>query len=208
MKKRTRQNKVSSNPLSPKQKEVRAAYHEAGHAVLCCLLRQPFSVASIEREGKTLGRVTIDIIGYETKGDFVKDTDGVFTIRKRGGLTERRVEKLTLVFSAGPVAEALFQGVHLATEHGWAYDRDDATAFALELFENRVAAEEYVDAVSERTQTIIAHPAVFSAVDAVAGELLNEKKLSSRTIRKIIKEEIGTDFSFKHLLEHKKIKPQ
>lgn len=49
----------STAQLSAYTLRVRTAFHEAGHAVLACLLRQPFHYASIEPDGPVRGHVML-----------------------------------------------------------------------------------------------------------------------------------------------------
>lgn len=44
-------------PKTTDDQLTRVAYHEAGHAVLACLLREPFDFVSIERKGREGGRM-------------------------------------------------------------------------------------------------------------------------------------------------------
>ncbi len=199
---RSRRPEPSTKPLTAEKLRLRTAFHEAGHAVLACLLRQPFHYASIDPDGPFRGRVTLDISNIGARDAFIEQPDGSFRPSRPTVSPERTLEKYTLIAAAGPVAETMFQGLHVVTEGAWEHDLAFADDLALSVFGDDETAEAYVDLVAARVQHIIVKKPVFRAVRHVADELLECDRLSSRKVRAIVRENVSGDTTYKELLKH------
>lgn len=199
---RSRRPKPSTKPLTAEKLRLRTAFHEAGHAVLACLLRQPFHCASIDPDGPFRGRVTLDISNIGPRDLVTEQPDGRFRASRPRVSPERTLEKYTLIAVAGPVAETMFQGLHVVTEGAWEHDLAFAVDLAFSVFGDHETAEEYVDLVSPRVQWIIVEKPVFQAVGKVGDALLERERLSSRNVRAIVRESTKGYTAYKKLLKH------
>jgi hypothetical protein len=193
---------LSTTPLSAESLRRRVAFHEAGHAVFACLLRQPFHCASIAPEGLRLGHVRLDISNIGPRDAFVEQPDGKFRFNRPRVSIERTLEKYTLIAAAGPFAETLFQGLHVVAEGAWERDRAFSVNLAVSVFGDGETAETYVDLVSARVPWIMVKQPVFRAVADVADELLECDLLSSRKVRTIVRESVKGDTTYKELMKH------
>ena len=192
----------SSAPLSAEALRMRVAVHEAGHAVLACLLRQPFQYVSIKPDGLRRGQLKLDMSNIGPRDAFVEQSDGKFRFNQPRVSPERTLEKYTLIVAAGPVAESMYQGLHVVTEDAWKHHRACAVNLALSVFGNSETADAYVDLVSARVQWIILKEPVFRAVGHVAAALLECNLLSSRKVRTIVREILRGDTTYKELVKH------
>jgi hypothetical protein len=199
---RSRRAEPSTKPLTAEKLRLRTAFHEAGHAVLACLLRQPFHCASIDPDGPFRGRVTLDMSNIGPRDLVTEQPDGRFRASRPRVSPERTLEKYTLIAAAGPVAETMLQGKHVVTEGAWEHDLAFAIDLALDVFGDHATAEEYVDLVSARVPLIVVQKPVFRAVSKVGDALLKREQLSSRDVRAIVRENTKGYTAYKKLLKH------
>jgi hypothetical protein len=156
------------------RKEIeRTAYHEAGHAVASCHLHVAFSYITIIPEEDHLGHVK-----HPKLNNFDPECDN--SLR-----AVDRVERMILVLFAGQVAEWRF-----ANRHNWRGSGEDwqhAVNLVSYLAGNNEVLQKYVDYLWARAKNLFDLPWLWTAVEAVAKELLIRKKMGSRLTRKIIK---------------------
>ena len=154
-----------------------AAYHEAGHAVAAYLLHERF--AGLE--------MTV-----------VDGPDGSFyTRRRRSGQdkwTNTLNEKYVMIYSAGAIAEQLL-GVHVQTTDY--IDIWGAVRHAWSIANNLDEMLTHYRQLVERTKNLLEYEPNWSAVQALARELVERKRIDERRARQIIqqatKKEVGIE---------------
>ena len=190
------------------EKLRRYAFHEAGHAVLACLLRQPFEYVSIEPDDRSRGRVALQLSNIQQKKSFV-ERNGKFSLQTVGPSHERRVEKFLLMANAGIAAETGLLGTSDESEVGATDDYDFALEEAMILWEDEDLAMDHIDFIQERMPEIILNFTVQSAIRSVAGALLRDRRLSAKRVRELVR--VWTDHDktgeYKKLLKPKKFRP-
>lgn len=154
-----------------------AAYHEAGHAVMCRLMRFRLRSISVGNDELAAGQTTHDIARHRTR-EGVGETDAV----------RRRVEKTILVCLAGPLAQARYDGENPKASNGGAVDVDTAFDLALRLFRSKRTATAFLKFAEEWARQKLDEPSTWAAVEALAGALLREGRLSGSQARAIIRE--------------------
>jgi hypothetical protein len=167
--------------------EERKAFHEAGHAVICCLLRRPFKWVSIERDSISEGRVVgVPDPRGETKG-FVETKNGKFILKTVGIGRQRKMEKTLFISLAGYCAEAVLYA-EPENMDGNKDDQDVSFELAIKLQGDEAAAIEYIHSLQFRLFQVMMDSFVFRAVTAVAEKLLREKRLSAKAVRKLVRD--------------------
>lgn len=184
----------------------RVAYHEAGHAVAMYSKRFPFGAITIEATENYLG---------EVKGPGLSDDlrralgdGGVESIARRLDKhrfrirkvdTRRFAERAITCLMAGPAAEAIATG-------RWAFeplpkfgldlsDRGQALDLAIRMIERPNGEEEafaFVEWLSIRIKWKLGlgWPSQWGAVEALAMELLEKRRIEAQEARRIIKTSI------------------
>jgi len=181
----------------------RYAYHEAGHAVLACILREPFEYVSIEREKGTHGRLARKLRPIREKRGLV-ERNGTFRLQVVGASAERQVEKRAIIMFAGIAAETALYKTFNDSSAGAQSDYDLAFQGAMELFRDEDVAADYVDYIQYRMIEIIMCAAVTTAVTAVARRLLKKKRLTAKEVRSIVKPLAEGDWNLKRVVKHEK----
>jgi hypothetical protein len=162
--------------MSPQNNKRRqTAYHEAGHAVACFLLRRGFRYVSIEPDGDSLGR----LLEACPTGSFRPDVDA-------GSRARAFAERLIMVRLAGDAAENLHRG-----KHSWCGARGDFHA-VLDLtsyFCGDVEEEAaYARWLAIRIRNMLRSKPNWALVRATAAALLKRGHLSYREARKVMRE--------------------
>lgn len=166
----------------------RRACHEAGHAAIGCLVRQPFRYASLERTGRSGGHVLFQLSKVLQRQKFVERKDGTFTLRTVGPSFERRTEKLMFVCFGGRFGEIAVAGNSESSDLTASDDYDHAFDLAMRLFKDEDVAAEYHVFIQERLRDAFAFdPDLRWAVFHVADQLFREGRVSARTIRGIVR---------------------
>ncbi len=205
------------------ERELRStAFHEAGHVAAHYFLRVPFNYVTIVESDDAVGHVhhgpvpdawiqRIEAATYSGFGGFVdaptrRWAEARVMVSLAGGLAAQQAMGLSetevgsgLVEVSDSVASAL------AAKHGG--EPDDWTTTiaggdiesALTLVEqltggNLAEAEPYLDWLSQRTVTLLAHPYVWLAVETVAGALMERHTLSAREARRVIRAALDAEF--------------
>jgi len=159
--------------------ERELAYHEAGHAVVRCLLRLPFKRVTIIPTDENLGQVAGVTLpeGYKPESD-------------RGPKTRDRTEREIMARLAGMVAEGLLAESEVNAPGAWK-DRQNAVDLAEFVTTSAEEAEAYTEWLLCRTRNLLSLPWNWAAVQAVAQALLAERELGARRVRSIVKEAIA-----------------
>lgn len=144
------------------------AYHEAGHAVVACLVGRPFEYVTIAPSDDTLGHVRYGL------------PSSVLDVEARDRLTERAIGRTVLTALAGPEAEASFAGRY--SHVGAAGDWEAATSIAFIRCGSTEEVSAYLRWMELRARGLLrAH---WHRVGA-RGSLLREPTISSRRARAI-----------------------
>ncbi|WP_437954772.1 hypothetical protein WME76_24725 [Sorangium sp. So ce119] len=148
----------------------RTAIHEAGHAVLSCLLRVPFRRVTIKPRGDSAGR------GVGTPWPFLFRPD----LPGQGPRVARRLEAEIMVLFGGYLAEVERYGGEPA-EWGWSGDREQIADLGLYLAGPQ--AQRAVDELRDRARGHLR--AAWPAVEATAQKLLEVRTLRAAEARRL-----------------------
>lgn len=145
------------------------AYHEAGHAVACHILQVPFSYVTIVPDGE--------------------ESEGHVQLAKHRGrkwLTRQQRENRAMVALAGLAADRILTGRSLVG--GRAADTLEAKR-QIELWcYSDGEIDLYLRLLKIRIYSELKLPEKWAAVTALAKELLERKRIGSRTARRIIQD--------------------
>jgi ATP-dependent Zn protease len=159
------------NSISRKRK---TAFHEAGHAVAAYLLRKKFRYVTIRPN-----EVFDGYVRHEKPRDPLED--GLGELRNKRSSRERDI----LTSLAGGVATFIVTGKHERT--GSYGDLQHALDLAEDICGSREECDAYIHWLSIRCEGMLRSPANRFALEALAGELLRQEKVSYRRAREIIK---------------------
>ena len=158
----------------------RAAYHEAGHAVVSYLVHRRLAYVSIvpNPADHTLGRC---------------EYRNLATFKPGAPLTGRfraQIEKLIIVLLAGAMTERLKTG--RVYRKGSDDDMKQACDAAMCLFfDEEKEARAFVDWLWEHTRNILSYGPHWAAVEALAIELTERRFIGERLAHRIIRESIS-----------------
>jgi len=153
------------------------AQHEAGHAVMAAILGVGLTRVSIEPASGTQGQVTYAIPAWITKGHPPESA------------VRRWCEANIMSQMAGFIAEKHFLGRanHVGATADYAGTWEMANLISLSQRE----AELYLDALFERTATLMKKRVLRRAVSRIAEALLLESNLTRRQVQRIVHEVIA-----------------
>lgn len=153
----------------PDRETAAAAYHEAGHAAVAVRL------------GYSLGRVALTPDDPEQFGDVLQRWDAPDELRAgREYGVEKLVRDQLVIRLAGPAAEAR-AGFAIAFEQAEQEDIAEMGELISNVWPNRREAAAEVAACRSRAGELLGEPAVWTGVEALAGELLRSGTLSGDT---------------------------
>lgn len=153
-----------------------AAYHEAGHAMMCRIMGFKLQSISIIADELVSGQTTHEKSMRSAKAK-IEDTD-----RARSTM-----EKTIMVCLAGPSAQKKYALNNLADDHGGAIDADTAFDLALRLFRSKRTAAAYIKFAEEWVRQKLEEPTTWAAVEALARALVEQRKLSGRQAESILR---------------------
>ncbi len=167
-------------------KITRTAYHEAGHAVMCCWLQIPITDISIFQEGDTLGYVNHGNLDFHDIDEFNLFFDD--SSRKHFD-----VERMVMVSFAGQAAVSL-----LSKRHASCGVDDDRQSILNQLIyltrgDGKLAGA-WGNYLYQRTLSMLSTPVLWKAVVRLASELLEKKVLSGVNADSIIREAMNEGF--------------
>ncbi len=142
------------------------AYHEAGHAVVALALGRAIQRVSILPNETRLG-------ACEIKKGAVKPSDD-------------DLETAMLVFLGGLAAEARFTG-----RYGWggaAQDLQQVRAMCLSRAGNEKRADRLARRMLDKVEHLLEQPALWTATERIAAELLKATTISGRAARHLFDE--------------------
>ncbi len=151
----------------------RTAYHEAGHAVMACLVKLLFHKVSIMEDEDSLGRLLTSFPPW-----FDPDLDA-------DTRTRRMIEKYVICCLAGDVAERMVPGLQSRLEGS------DDLHHAVDLASYFAPAEEtgpFLDWLTARAERILGVPGASAAITALADHLVEHGEISSRRTRKLLRQ--------------------
>lgn len=167
----TRQKRRAAPP-KPTRRE-RTAYHEAGHAVAAYLRHWRFTGISIVPDRYTLGRC------FFSEREIVLRTS-------RMEQTRSRLETLVVISLAGPVAERIISG--RTNRKGALDDFREAEAYASCVVGSEEELRAYLRWLWEFTYNLVDTEPHWSAVKALAEELVERGDVGERRARGIIRD--------------------
>jgi len=148
------------------------AYHEAGHAVMCFLLKQRFRHVTVVPRKESLGH--IDPVWAE---NYWKDIEW--------SPNPAKVEKEIKILLGGVVAEAIRIG-----RDNWKWDGSDiqkATDFAFRAHGTSHTGAKYIDFLLSSVRDVLDQPPNKVMVQELAKALLREKTIGYRKAREIMR---------------------
>ena len=154
--------------------EERTAYHEAGHAVAAYLMHRRFKHITIVPEGDVLGRVKFSLPN-SFRPDHL-DTD------RRN---EKRIETEIIIELAGLVSEGILAGRR--NWRGARGDLDSAVNLASYRYFDPELIGKYIEWLLVLTRHMIEAPRNWPMVQAVAKELLAQKRVSYSQARRVMR---------------------
>ena len=167
-----------AKPKKQTKKQLReTAYHEAGHAVAayCCQIR--FKEVTIIPDEDSLGKLVSSKRPKSFQPDINQDTK-----------TRLRIERETIVYFAGGIAERkLTGGKRLKGAH---VDLSHAIDLLDRLTGGTRETEAYGNWLFIRAEYLVMHPWNWTAIEALAAELMEHKRIGYRRARQIIKQAI------------------
>lgn len=162
--------KASHDPIAA------AAYHEAGHAVMCHMLGVRLKSISVGWD---------ELYGGET--DHAKLQYAGVPIDPKDTRARLRLEKAIMLCMAGPLAQQKFAPAGTHGDYGGALDFDVAFRLALRSFRSRKTAAAYLAFIQAWISQKWQEPRVWAAVERVARALIKDRKLSGHQARSIIR---------------------
>jgi len=153
-----------------------AAYHEAGHAVMCYLMHLRITSVSIGNDGLHNGEMTHE-----------NPFRGVDRARDDSFGARLRIEKIIMLCLAGPLAQQKSAPGALSRDYGGAMDEDTASSLAMQFFHSRKTARAYVYFARAWVRQKLDEPAIWAAVERLASVLMKQRKISGRQAEAIIR---------------------
>jgi hypothetical protein len=145
----------------------RAAYHQAGRAAMCIIRRRGFHFVAAVPGRKPLGEIRLSPIhlynGHEGSPDL------------------RKAEREVVIDMAGPIAERIASG-----QQQWRGTGRDllsaprAIELACQICQSHDAARAYLKYLWLDTRDRLVLPPVWHAVQMLAAELIDQRRLSNR----------------------------
>lgn len=144
------------------------AYHEAGHAVMALFLRRPIQKVTIAPGQSAIGDQHL----------------GACQIRKGPGKGSKDwFEEEVMILLAGMVAESQITGQYCAA--GAAQDLRWVRRFLQSRTDGERQTERLERRLLSKTENHLSDPALWSAVEAIAAELLKCETISGRTAKHV-----------------------
>ncbi|KPK69403.1 hypothetical protein AMJ82_05710 [candidate division TA06 bacterium SM23_40] len=165
-----------------RKKKLEIAYHEAGHAVACYRLRVAFNYVTVEPTEDAWGHIMHPCNYLGKVSEYDDDRRGRW-----------KIEKNILVLLAGGAAEALVSGREDWNESG---SSDYEVALALsELIEPTCTDVhgKYLDYMIARARAFVRRRVVHCPIEHLALELMERRRIGSRTARRIIRRSLEND---------------
>lgn len=154
------------------------AYHEAGHALMACLLGGEVRLVTIEPDRDD---------GPDRQGD-------TQVLWRRSGISDREFAKKAVQVSlAGPVAEMIYSGdpYHPGLVAEWAVDWREAWAAAAPLHPDERQRLAYLEQVSIRLYHQLKHDDAWAALAALADHLMAHETLDGEQVAEIVGQWLG-----------------
>ena len=153
-----------------------AAYHEAGHAVMCRLMRLRITSIGIAGEGFYGGQTTHQNPFGRRQG---KISAGV-----RG---RQQTERAIMVCLAGALAQEKYAPGDASRDYGGTFDIDTASDLALRFFGSHKTAAAYIQFAETWVRQMFDVPAIWATVERLARILRSEQTMSGRRAEEIIR---------------------
>lgn len=153
-----------------------AAYHEAGHAVMCRLMRLRITSIGIAGEGFYAGQTT-------HQNPFRRGKHAVAD----GMRGRQQAERAIMVCLAGALAQQKFAPKDDRGEYGGSMDVETASDLALRFFGSPATANAYMRFAETWGRQLFNIPTIWATVERLARALLREQTMSGRRAEAIIR---------------------
>jgi ATP-dependent Zn protease len=160
----------------PTRKLMRAAYHEAGHAVIAVCLRASLTTVSIIPDETSLGRANHEFSPW------------IKRMLQGEPIPPRLLEREIQVSLAGCESEARFTGRHAYRSADG--DFNACINLASLIYVSAKIVEKYLALQKEIVREMIKAPRVWVQIEAVAEKLLEFRELNGKKVRQICKDAI------------------
>lgn len=162
--------KASVDPI------LAAAYHEAGHAVMCHML-------GIRLKSISIGMDEL----YSGETEHADLMSALMPIGVRDLHARLKMEKAVMLCMAGPLAQRKSARAGASADDGGTFDIEIASKLALRSFGSRKTAVAYLAFIREWVSRQWQEPRVWAAVERLARALIKARKLSGRQADAIIR---------------------
>lgn len=150
------------------------AYHEAGHAVLSCVLGRPIRKVTVIAEDDFLGKVT----GFSRPSLYRR-----LEVGQDGW--KLAIPRMMILFG-GPLAEEFFAGRR--NRRGAGYDNDAISDIAISACGSSEEASCFVRWVETKTASVLRNPTNWAAVRHVAASLMAHGELGGEEVKRLCSE--------------------
>lgn len=153
-----------------------AAYHEAGHAVMCHLMHLRIKAISIG-------------IGELDGGEIIHENPfhGTHGSTSDGTGTGLQVEKTVMLCLAGPLAQEKYAPRRKSRDYGGTLDVDAALILTMRFFHSRRTAAAYLNFAREWVRQRLDEPRIWASVERLARALLQQRQISGRQAEAIVR---------------------
>lgn len=176
MSKRSRRAFAGSTRTKSSEGQFAAAYHEAGHAVMCHLMHLRIKSMSLGGD---------ELYGGETTHE------NPFRARKppigNRASMPAQVQKAIMLCLAGPLAQEKYELRNSSSDYGGTVDLDVASTLAMKFFRSRKTAAAYLNFAREWVRQTLDAPPIWAAVERLARALARQERLSGREAEAIIR---------------------
>ena len=153
-----------------------AAYHEAGHAMMCRLMHLRIASVAVGLDEPDGGE-----IAHENPFRGAGYPSGTRP------MTQRQMEKAVMLCLAGPMAQRKYLSGATRGEDGGTFDLDTALQVAMRFFRSKKTAEAYLSFARAWIEQKFEEPMIWAAVERLASALIVQRKISGREAEAILR---------------------
>lgn len=181
----------------------RVAYHEAGHAVLSILLREPFTLVTIVPQAGGDGCIVWCPRPRKWRMRYKEQPDGSLALCPADAREDRHIDRILITYNAGFAAEVGLLGTHPLSQRGAGSDYDAA----LEILKVRAfngdeaMSVARLNEVQDMMSGIVNCLPIRLAIKSVASALMAKRTLTSRQVREIVTPFVSGDSSWRRVLK-------
>lgn len=162
----------------------RTAYHEAGHAVVACLMGIPFRRVTVQPDATFAGRVLLD---RKEPPQAVCPWNPDWDTKQARQYWKRHICGLL----AGALAETIYTRCWQQQPASDEFTDESKALEIADYFDTPTKAQAWVNRLRFQTLETLRSPDVWTAVDAVAQQLAKRKTLNWATVQTLIEQNKG-----------------